>query len=649
VSREIKSESGAVKYELQFETEPGEISRKIIRKEDLHEQYANLYEGKPSTIAKKEKIPEVKVEVPAEKPVVVVEKPVAVAEKPIAVAEKPVAVAEKPIAVAEKPLVVAEKPVAVLTKEERVAALEQRLTENAEATRSRSIASSEQQNFVNKNGVSRSDLNSGKEVKVYSSEIGKETEAVIQGRPFEGADGRQFVQVKVETGVETRYGHSERGKKTYAYENVPIDEVMPGAVKKAPVKIAEPVRDPVAEAAEAAAKAQQAERDARAAALEKRLTENANANRAQAVTASQESSFVNKHGVARSELETGKTVKLNSSEVSKEIEGVVQGRPFEGADGRQYVQVKVETGIETRYGHSERGKKTYAYENIPIDEVMPGTVKKAPVKIAEPVRDPAAEAAEAAAKAQQAERDARAAALEKRLTENANANRAQAVSASQESTFVNKHGVSRSELNSGKEIKLNSTEAGKEINGVVQGRPFEGADGRQYVQVKVETGIETSYGRSDRGKKTYAYENVPVDEVMPAEIKKAPVKAPAPEVAPVDTQAQTAKAAEEARVNALAKKITERADNSRAKAIEASKQSDFINRNGVPRTDLNSGKEFKVYSSDLGKNTKGVVQGRPFEGADGRQYVQVKIETGRERGKPVYSFENIPIDEVMPK
>lgn len=102
------------------------------------------------------------------------------------------------------------------------------------------------------------------------------------------------------------------------------------------------------------------------------------------------------------------------------------------------------------------------------------------------------------------------------LSERANANRAHRVAASEQPTYVNPHGVSRAQLGAQSEVvvKIQALDGVKEVEAIVQGKPFKGATGLQEIQIRYPDGV-------DNGKTVYKYASVSIDDVE--KIKPAPV------------------------------------------------------------------------------------------------------------------------------
>ncbi len=94
------------------------------------------------------------------------------------------------------------------------------------------------------------------------------------------------------------------------------------------------------------------------------ITERANANRAAHITASEQSGYVNPHGVHRSDIAPNREVKVQvlTSEGVKDVEGVVQGAPYRGVNGNQEVQVRFQDGVQN-------GKPVIRFTSVAIDEI----------------------------------------------------------------------------------------------------------------------------------------------------------------------------------------------------------------------------------------------------------------------------------------
>ncbi len=94
------------------------------------------------------------------------------------------------------------------------------------------------------------------------------------------------------------------------------------------------------------------------------LTERANANRAARITASEQPTYVNPHGVPRADISPTREVKVKVQTLDgvKEVEAVVQGAPFKGVKGTQEVQVRYQDGVLN-------GKPVIKYASVAIDEI----------------------------------------------------------------------------------------------------------------------------------------------------------------------------------------------------------------------------------------------------------------------------------------
>ncbi len=94
------------------------------------------------------------------------------------------------------------------------------------------------------------------------------------------------------------------------------------------------------------------------------ITERANANRAARISASEQSGYVNPHGVPRSDIALNREVKVQVRTLDgvKDVEAVVQGAPYKGVHGTQEVQVRFQDGVQN-------GKPVIRYTSVAIDEI----------------------------------------------------------------------------------------------------------------------------------------------------------------------------------------------------------------------------------------------------------------------------------------
>lgn len=94
------------------------------------------------------------------------------------------------------------------------------------------------------------------------------------------------------------------------------------------------------------------------------ITKRANANRAARISASEQSGYINPHGVPRSEIAPNRevNVQINTPDGVKDVEAVVQGAPYKSVNGTQEVQVRYQDGVHN-------GKPVIRYTSVAIDKI----------------------------------------------------------------------------------------------------------------------------------------------------------------------------------------------------------------------------------------------------------------------------------------
>jgi hypothetical protein len=256
-----------------------------------------------------------------------------------------------------------------LAEAEKLNQFDARLTQRAERNRAAQIAATEKPDYVNPHGFSRAQVRAGEEIRLG---VGNKPAEIVSVKPFkDSASGVQQVQVRYVKEIETRPGHPVRGKPVYEYESVNLTEIKPAPPK--PARRFASVELEIPKAPQMSP-----EQAVRVQKLDQRLTENAEANTSKHLAEMNEPSYTNAHQVKKSDLQSGSQASVQIG--AQKLEGEIISLPAKNPNTNVHeVQVRLQTGVETRPGHANQGKPTYEIHNVSVDQV---TAVKAKPKLA---------------------------------------------------------------------------------------------------------------------------------------------------------------------------------------------------------------------------------------------------------------------------